>query len=159
VRYQRTVDVEVADALGRLEGRNRPPDIREIVEAVVPPEVATLTTQAGRDCVRIIPELLPALSRNLRAGIVYPSTPVMQRVLTMLDERMAARSLPELVRRERLVTYSVVFTTLLGERAHHIEEGGDLLLTDEQFAVHLVDTLEALLVAPSNVATRKRRRS
>ncbi|MGH9227250.1 MAG: TetR/AcrR family transcriptional regulator [Acidimicrobiales bacterium] len=158
LRYQSAVEVEVAAAFAALEASGREPDVREIVEAVVRPEVATLDTQSGRDCVRIIPQLLPELSRNLRAGVVYPTTPESWRILTMLDERMAAQSLPEHVRRERLVTYAVVFTTMLGERAHAVEEGGDLLLTSDEFAVHMVDTLEALLVAPSHVPTRKRGR-
>ena len=65
---------------------------------------------------------------------------------------MAARSIPERVRRERLVTYSLVFTTMLGERAHAIEEGLDLLLSRDEFAIHMVDLLEALLTAPSRLA-------
>ena len=77
------------------------------------------------------------------------------RAVAALDERMAARSLPEHVRRERLVTYAVVFTTMLGERAHALEEGADLLMSGDEFAVHMIDTLEALLVAPSNVPKRK----
>lgn len=155
VRYQRSVDAKAAEALDRLEARTREPEIREIVEAVVRPEVRTLDTQEGRDSVRIIPQILPALSRNLRAGIVYPITPVTRRILTLLDERMAARSLPEHVRRERLVTYAIVFTTMVGERAHALEEeeGSELLLTSEEFTVHMVDTLEALLVAPSRLAS------
>lgn len=153
-RYQRAIDVKAAEALDRLEGEGREPDVREIIEAVVRPEVKTLDTQEGRDCVRIIPQLLPELSRNLRAGVVYPITPVTRRILSTLDERMAAQSIPEHVRRERLVTYAVMFATLCGERAHQVEEGGDLLLSSGEFAVHLVDTLEAVLVAPSNVEPR-----
>lgn len=148
-RYQRAVDVTAAEALDRLEDAGHAPDVREIVEVVVRPEVQTLGTQAGRDCVRIIPQLLPELSRNLRAGVVYPITPVTRRIMAMLDERMATRSIPERVRRERLVSYAIVFTTLLGERAHQVEAGGDLLLTDPEFAVHLVDVLEAVLLAPA----------
>jgi AcrR family transcriptional regulator len=159
-RYQRDVDINVAAALDRLETGGRELGIREIVEAAVRPEVRTLDTQEGRDCVRIIPPLLPVLSRNLRAGNIYPITPGTRRILELLDQRMAERSLPERVRRERLVTYAVVFTTMLGERANAIEEGGELLLTGDEFAVHLVDMLEALLAAPSGLpgADRSRRR-
>jgi hypothetical protein len=45
-----------------------------------------------------------------------------------------------------------VFTTMLGERAHAIEEGLDLLLSRDEFAIHMVDVLEALLVAPSHLS-------
>lgn len=155
LRYQMPIDEHAAAALDALEATGRQPTEREVVEAVVRPEVAALDTQSGRDCVRIIPQLLPALSRNLRAGVVLPTTPGSRRILTTLDERMAARSLPEHVRRERLVTYAVVFTTMLGERAHALEEGADLLMSGDEFAVHMIDTLEALLVAPSNVPKRK----
>ena len=120
--------------------------------------VEALETQAGRDGVRIIPQLLPALSRNLRAGVVYPATSQTRRILTLLDQRMAARSLPEHVRRERLVTYALVFTTMLGERAHAIEEGIDPLLSPDQFATYMVDVLEALLVGPSRLTERERSR-
>jgi AcrR family transcriptional regulator len=157
LRYQSAIDVIVADALDRVEAGGREPDVRDIIGAIVPPEVEALETQSGRDCVRIIPQLLPALSRNLRAGIVYPATRQSHRVLTMLDDRMAALSLPEHVRRERLVTYALLFTTMLGERAHALEEGADMHLSRDEFAVHMVDELEALLVAPSRLTKGRRR--
>ena len=156
IRYQSAIDVKVADTLDRIEAGGRQSAVRDIVSAVVTPEVDALETQSGRDCVRIIPQLLPALSRNLRAGVVYPATAQSRRILATLDERMAARSLPEHVRRERLVTYSLVFTTMLGERAHAIEEGNDLLLTRDEFVVHMIDELEALLIAPSRLPKRRR---
>jgi AcrR family transcriptional regulator len=158
VRYQTAIDVKVAAALDRIEADGREPDVHDVVAAVVSPEVEALETQAGRDCVRIIPQLLPALSRNLRAGVVYPATSQTRRILTLLDQRMAARSLPEHVRRERLVTYALVFTTMLGERAHAIEEGIDPLLSPDQFATYMVDVLEALLVGPSRLTERERSR-
>lgn len=158
-RYQRAVDVEVSAALDRLDAGGSDLGIREIVEAAVEPAVATLDTQEGRDCVRIIPPLLPALSRNLRAGDIYPITPGTRRILVLLDERMAERALPERVRRERLVSYAVVFTTLMGERANAVEGGGDLPLTADEFAIHLSDTLEGLLVASSHLADEERRAS
>lgn len=158
MRYQTPIDEQAAAALDGLEATGQQPTERQIIEAVVRPEVAALDTQSGRDCVRIIPQLLPALSRNLRAGVVLPTTPGSRRILTMLDERMATRSLPEHLRRERLVTYAVVFTTMLGERAHALEEGGDLLMSGDEFAVHMVDTLEAMLVAHSSIPQRRRTR-
>lgn len=157
LRYQSSIDVKVAEALDRIEADGGEPDVRDIVDAVVPPEVHALDTQSGRDCVRIIPQLLPALSRNLRAGVVRPATPQSRRILGTLDDLMAARSLPQHVRRERLVTYSLVFTTMLGERAHAIEEGLDLLLGRHEFATHMVDVLAGMLVAPSHLPKRRRR--
>ncbi|MEI2639417.1 MAG: hypothetical protein V9F03_10525, partial [Microthrixaceae bacterium] len=62
VRYQRAVDVNVEEALSRLHTERTAIEVREIVEAAVGPEVRTLDTQEGRDCVRIIPTPLPALS-------------------------------------------------------------------------------------------------
>lgn len=155
IRYQMPIDRQASAALDELEASGRRPTERQIVEAVVRPEVAALDTQSGRDCVRIIPQLLPALSRNLRAGVAVPTTPGSRRILAMLDERMAARSLPEHIRRERLVTYAVVFATMLGERAHALQEGGDLLMSGDEFAVHMIDVLEAMLIAPSSVPPRK----
>jgi AcrR family transcriptional regulator len=152
LRYQTAIDLKVAEALDHIEAAGREPDVRDIVGAIVPAEVEALETQSGRDCVRIIPQLLPALSHNLRTGVVYPATTQSRRVLALLDERMAARSLPAHVRRERLVTYALVFTTMLGERSHAIEQGPDHLLTRDEFTVHMIDVLEALLVAPSSLS-------
>lgn len=151
-RFQSVVDVEVAANLDRVEAGGREPEVHEIVEAVVGPELAALDTQSGRDCVRIIPQLLPALSRSLRAGDVNPATTQSRRILGLLDDRMKALSLPDHVRRERLVTYALVFTTMLGERAHDIEQELDPLLSRDQFASHMIDVLSALLIAPSRLS-------
>jgi AcrR family transcriptional regulator len=152
LRYQSAIDVTVAEALAHIEDDGREPDVREVVSAVVPAEVEALDTQSGRDCVRIIPQLLPALSRNLRTGVVSPATVQSRRIFALLDDRMAGLGLPEHVRRERLVTYALVFTTMLGERAHAIEQDPDLLLTRDEFTDHMVDVLEAILVAPSSLS-------
>lgn len=157
LRYQTSIDVEVAEALDRIEAGGREPDARDIVGAVVSPEVQALDTRSGRDCVRIIPQLLPELSRNLRAGVVHPATPQSRRILAALEDRMAALALPQHVRRERLVTYSLVFTTMLGERAHAIEEDLVLLLNREEFTTHMVDVLTALLEAPTHLPKRRKR--
>lgn len=150
VRFQRSIDTEFEHRLAALEATGVEPGIRERVDAVVRPLVATLETQAGRDCVRIIPQMLPALSRNLRRGVAFPSTPAMERILGDLDRQMAERRVPEPLRRERLVAYALVFTTLLGERAHLLCESEPPLLDTAAFTHHLVDTLTAILTAPAD---------
>lgn len=158
-RFQSSIDVEVAANLEQLEAGGREPDVHEIVGAVVEPELAALESQSGRDCVRIIPQLLPTLSANLRAGgVADPATIQSRRILGLLDDRMAALALPDRVRRERLVTYALVFTTMLGERAHVIEQDSNPLLNNDEFASHMIDVLGALLIAPSHLSAERRRR-
>ena len=150
LRHQLEVDAVVKprlDALTLSEETTAGP--REIIETVVGPIVARLDTESGRDWVRIIPQMLPVLSDNIRRGVVEPTTPEMFRILELLRDRIT--ELPEPVQRERLVDYAVTFVSLLAERAHELESGQAPLLDGEQFTAHLVDVLTAIVTAPSSV--------
>ena len=155
LHHQLEVDRVVRPRLDALEADGGTASVRDIIETVVEPIVARLDTESGRDWSRIIPQMLPALSDNLRRGVVEPITPQMFRIMELLRNRI---DLPEAVQRERLVGYAVVFSGLLAERAHELESGRAPLLDREQFTAHLVDVLTALVTAPSSVPERRRRR-
>ena len=59
--------------------------------------------------------------------------------------------LPEAIRRERLVTYTLVLTGILADRARHLEDRQPTPLDAEQFVAHLLDVIEAVMCAPSTV--------
>ena len=149
-RHQELVDGRLGERLDELEAAGKPAPIRALVEAIVRPLSGELETRSGRDFLRIVPQVLPALSRNLRSGRPAPTTTETQRLLDLLERGMGA--LPPPVRRERLVAYALVLTGILADRALQIESGRPMVLDSEQFVAHLVDTIAAALTAPSTVA-------
>jgi AcrR family transcriptional regulator len=146
LRHANEVDEVVKERLDALEARGRKISVREIIGTVVPPLVAKLQTQSGRDWVRIIPQMLHALSDNLRRGVFEPITPQSFRIMEMLRARIS--HLPEPIQRERLVDYAVILTSLLAERAHELESVSAPLLDEPAFAAHVVDVLAAVMSAP-----------
>jgi AcrR family transcriptional regulator len=157
LRHQVEVDRVVEARLDELEADGETVDVRDIIETVVGPIVGRLDTESGRDWVRIIPQMLPVLSDNIRRGVLEPITPQNFRIMELLRDRIS--DLPEAVRRERLVDYAVVFVSLLAERAHELESGQSPLLDREQFTDHLTDVLTAVVTAPSTVRRRRPTRS
>ena len=146
-RHQHVVDARLRERLDDLEAQPEPAPIRSLVEAVVRPLSGELENQPGRDFLRIVPQVLPALSRNLRSGRVEPMTEQTVRLLDLLDRRMAG--VPAPVRRERLIAYALVLTGVLADRALQIESRRPMVLDGEQFVAHLVDIITAALEAPS----------
>ena len=147
LRYQLAVDAVVEERLDELiaaGGRLRTADV---IDAVVRPMVATLRTESGRDCARIIPQMLSTLSDNLRRGVAQPATPQSVRILQLLHDLVP--HLDERGRRERLVAYALTLSTLLAERAHQVESGHRPTLSDDEFRAHLVTVLDAVLHAPA----------
>ena len=148
-RHQSVVDHHLQERLDELVAGPERPSVRALVDAVVRPLSVELQTQSGRDFLRIVPQVLPAISRNLRSGRAAPMTSETARLLGLLEDCMAG--LPPAVRRERLVTYTLVLTGILADRAIQIESRRPMVLDDEQFVAHLVDTIAAALEAPSTV--------
>jgi AcrR family transcriptional regulator len=149
LRHQAEIDKAVEHRLDELE-RAGDPAVRDVIAAVVEPMVELLKTQSGRNWARIVPQILPIHSDNLRLGVLQPTTPQMHRVLELLRARIA--HLPETLQRERLVDYGIVLAALIAERAHHVETVPHPALGDAQFADHLVDVLDAILAAPSSAS-------
>lgn len=148
LRRQRQIDDLVEVRLDELE-RLQQITVRSIIDAIVAPTAAVLTSQAGRDWARIIPQVLGTLSANLRRGVIEPVTPQSHRVFKLLEVEIA--HLPVGVQRERLVGYAILLTSLLAERAHHLESGFEPALDDTDFATHMTDVLVAVVTAPTSV--------
>lgn len=121
--------------------------VEEVLGSVVPSVAAKLETPSGQDFLRIVPQLLPELSRSLRHGRLVPTTQTTVRVMTLLERSLG--DFPESVRRERLVTYILVLTTLLAERALALAEEQPLELDHPAFVDHLIAVLTGALTAPS----------
>ena len=148
LRHQELIEQAMASGIDELE-RAGAVSIREIVAAVVRPLAGKLDSPSGRDFLRILPQVTPSIGRNLRKGITAPTTPQSTRVLELLRQQMV--HVPERVQRERQVGYVLILTTLLADRAHEIEAGRATPLDRGEFEDHLIDTIEAVLVAPSSV--------
>ena len=147
-RHEAVVDARLSQRLDELEAQPEPASIRSLVDAIVRPLSDELEDQSGRDFLRIVPQVLPTLSRNLRSGRVEPMTQQTGRLLDLLDHRLAALPVP--VRRERLIAYALVLTGILADRAVQIESRRPMVLDGEQFVAHLLDIITAALEAPSS---------
>lgn len=121
-----------------------------MIEAIIAPMMERLRTASGRSWARIIPQVLGDLGENFRHGVAEPFTPQSQRILALLQERIA--HLPQAVQRERLVSYSIVLTTLVADRAQQIDTGRRPPLNEAQFTRHLLDVLVAVVTGPSSVS-------
>ena len=141
LRHQTEVEVEAAQRLDV--------SVRDLVEAMVRPLAAKLDSASGRDFLRIVPQFIGSLDTNLRMGVARPITAQSRRLLELLEGSMD--HLPEGLRRERLVAYTLVLTSILAERARHLEARRPTHLDAEQFVVHVLDVIEAVLTAPSRV--------
>ena len=148
LRHQHQIDKLVEARLDELE-RLEQVTVRSIIDAIVVPTAAVLTSQSGRDWARIIPQILGTLSANLRRGVIEPATAQSHRIFKLLEAEIA--HLPEPVRRERLVSYAILLTSLLAERAHHLESGFEPALDDRDFATYMTDVLVAVVTAPTSV--------
>jgi hypothetical protein len=126
-----------------------PVSVRAIVATVVHALVAELDTPSGRDFLRLLPQVIPQLSANLRRGVSAPSTPQSTRVLELLRRHWG--DLPEAVQRERQIAYILMLTAMLADRALQVESGWDTTLDATQFEAHVVDMIEGALGAPSTV--------
>jgi AcrR family transcriptional regulator len=148
-QHEDEIDAVVEETLDRWDAQGRVPTVRDIAEAVVRPLAAKLESPSGRDFLRIVPHVVPELSATLRAGHAQPLTPQSRRLLDLYDGRIAG--LPQEVRRERLVVYMLLLTTVLAERAQQLESRARPTLTHEQFVVHLLDVVEGIFTVPSRV--------
>lgn len=149
-RHQVALEVEVGRLLDELEGSGTVVPVRALVEAMVRPLAAELESPSGRDFLRIIPQFIGPLDANLRRGVAEPVTAQSRRLLALLEDRM--RHLPQAIRRERLVAYTLVLTSLLAERARHLEDRRPTALDADQFIDHLLDVIEAVMTAQSRHA-------
>lgn len=152
--HQKAMDEVLIPALDELEARPELPTVHEIVETTLRPLGARLESESGRDFVRILPQVLDTVSANLRAGMPPPASDQPARSLRLVDRNLEHLR-PEL-RRERLVAYVLLMTSLMAERAHHLESGAVPTLSHEDFIQHAVVVLSAVIQAPSPGALDRR---
>ena len=146
--HQRAMDVEVRPALDELVAAAEP-TVRDVVAVWVDALSGQLETESGRDFLRILPQVLETVNRTVRDGAVLRDSAQSARTFTLLDVCLA--DLPTVVRRERLVAYALVLTTLFADRAALVESGTRLALDDEAFAAHATDVICGAIEAPSTV--------
>jgi TetR/AcrR family transcriptional regulator, regulator of cefoperazone and chloramphenicol sensitivity len=149
VRHQAVVEVEAAQRLDELLAGDGEPSVRDLLEAMVRPLCRQLEDASGRDFLRIVPSFIVELVANLRVGVTSPVTSESARLLALIEGKLG--HFPEVVRRERLVTYTLVLTSILAERAHQLEARQPVSLDADQFVVHVLDVTEAAITAPSRL--------
>lgn len=145
LRHQDVIDVEMAARLDALE-RRAEISVREIVEVPCRLMATRLETPSGRDFLRVIPQLMHALGINVRTGTPGPITVQNQRVLGLLDERLS--HLPASVRRERLVVFILMISSIFANRAQLVASGAVPSLEPQAFVAHAADVISGALCAP-----------
>jgi len=72
------------------------------------------------------------------------------RTFALLDRCLT--DLPTAIRRERLVAYALILTTLFADRAALVESGVPLALDDAEFARHATDVICGAVGAATTVS-------
>lgn len=151
-RHEVSIEPAMKIALDRIESRTSLPSVRQVVAVTIHPLIEKLDSESGRDYLRIIQQLTPMLSANLRQGITSPTPPEGRRALAILEQRLQMKSIPQSVRRERLVAYVLSLVGILADRAHETERGHAPPLKPADFESNLIDMLVGALTAPCSAA-------
>ena len=147
--HQTAMDVAVRPALEELAAAPSEPAVRAIVAVWVGALVGQLQTESGRDFLRLVPQVLDTVNRTVRDGAVLQDSAASARTFALLDTCLA--DLPTAVRRERLVAYALILSTLFADRAALVESGTSLALDDEEFAAHVTDVICGAVEVPTTV--------
>jgi AcrR family transcriptional regulator len=147
--HQTAMDVAVRPALDELVVGGGEPTVRAIVSVWVDALVGQLQTESGRDFLRLLPQVLETVNRTVREGAVLRDSAQSARTFAMLDTCLA--DLSTAVRRERLVAYALILTSLFADRAALVESGAPLALDDDAFAAHATDVICGALEALTTV--------
>jgi AcrR family transcriptional regulator len=121
-------------------------DLRQVVDAIVAPTAALLSTEEGRDFLRIMEQV--ADWSGLGAG--RPNPVIDGTVLAAQLDRLNALLVVEVGRvlaRERAALLVTFLTAALAERARSCDAGRRQRLGHDRFVTHLVDTLTGALAA------------
>jgi len=152
-RHQTAMDEELKPALNDLVAQDDAPPIRAVVALWVHALGGQLQQQSGRDFLRILPQVLDLVNPTVRRGGNPTASAQSARTLALLGARLA--ELPTPVRRERLVAYTLILTSLFADRAALVESQVAPVLDDEQFAAHATDVICGAIEAPSTVRVRR----
>jgi TetR/AcrR family transcriptional regulator, regulator of cefoperazone and chloramphenicol sensitivity len=154
-QHELSIETAMKAGLDRIENRKTLPSVREVMAVTIHPLIEKLETESGRDYLRIIQQLTPMLSANLRRGITLPTPPEGRRALAILEQQLTLKAIPQPVRRERLVAYVLSLVGLLADRAHETERGRPALLEPADFESNLLDMLVGALTASPSIGRRR----
>ncbi|HEY8523901.1 MAG TPA: TetR family transcriptional regulator [Acidimicrobiales bacterium] len=140
-RHQPAIDGERAARLARAGDA-----AHDVLAAVLVPLTDRLRSPAGRDYLRIVPQLMgPGLAED-----ELPQPPALVEGLNRLERHLGA--LPDPARAQRLRSMLLATTTLLADRAARIENGDAVALDHDAFVAELVAMATGLVLAPSRLA-------
>lgn len=152
-QHQTAMDRELTPALDELMEPGSAPPVRAIIELWVHALSGQLVEQSGRDFLRILPQVLDQVNPTVRRGGLLTRSSQSARTIEVLDSCL--RDIPTAVRRERLVAYTLILTSLFADRAALVESHAVPALDDEQWAAHAADVLCGAIEAPSTVRVRR----
>ncbi len=132
-RHSSVVDAERA---GLLDELGPEPGLTEIIGAILIPLTAELSSESGRDYLRIVPQSLDS-----------PVAPPAMTAAFALAEK-ALTDLPQPLRGARLSSMFLAASTLLARRAADVDEGRVAGLDDQTFTANLIAMATAMLTAP-----------
>jgi len=129
------------------------PNHKAVVEGLVALLSPELETNAGRDFLRVIAELM------MRYPGRWDSDPGVNAGMRSMVKRVIAlsRPLPGEVARARAVAMTQFITYQMAERARLIDEDVPIPLDDTTFLINLTEMSTAMLAAPSPVRPQRRR--
>jgi AcrR family transcriptional regulator len=145
LRHQDVIDAEMAPRLDALE-RRAEISVRDIIEVPCRLIATRLETPSGRDFLRIIPQLMHTLGIGVRVGTPSPITAQSRRVLHLLEDRLS--HLPASVRRERLVVFTLMISSIFANRAQLVASGAAPSIEAQMFVSHATDVISGALCAP-----------
>ncbi|MCY4035974.1 MAG: helix-turn-helix domain containing protein [bacterium] len=144
------IDKERGDVWA-ARGTNRTPDL---IEALIQPLVARLSTAGGRCYLRIVAQLSAGFSQWEFDPTHVPAN--LNAILRLLRDQAAADAKTH--RDERVVGMIQLMTASLAERARRIEAGEALDTDAADYAANLVDMLTGIVEAPARTMAANARR-
>jgi len=152
-RHQTAMDADLRPAFDELIAQDGTPPIRAVVALWTHALGGQLQERSGRDFLRILPQVLDQVNPAVRRGGSLTRSSQSARTIALLDAGLA--HLPTPVRRERLVAYTLILTSLFADRAALVESRVTPMLDDEQFVSHTTDVICGAIEAPSTVRVRR----
>ncbi len=140
------IEQERAAMLARLDAEGRLGDVRLLVEALVVPFAHQLTTEQGREYLRIIEQLVGLF--DLWDLEVATGPTGAQTVFHHIEGRLDG--LAPAVRHERITLFLSLVTEALAARARRLESDRLPALDHDAFVTNLVDMCVGALLAPAS---------
>jgi AcrR family transcriptional regulator len=144
-RHDDAIEHERAAMLERLRADARLDDVRSLVEALVIPFAHELTTDDGREYLRIVEQLVGLF--DLWDIEVATGPTGAQRVFHYIEQQLG--DLDPAVRHERITLFLSMVTEALATRARRLDSDRAPALDHDAFVCNLVDMCVGALQAPS----------